>query len=269
MRPVAAVRTGRDVPLVDVNTGHREVWTGTAAPRDNEGKLRNLAEASLYFALKENHLAIIQALGFGLSELQAYFQWLLGIDLAPPGTVPRLFHFRNIPSESARQAIAGSNISGITFGSNLFSESKIPTVVAKKGGGSKTVNRTEYVIDSSARAILKTVMDAIGMNDSPILDNLDHHADPGSIRMNVSITYASRSTKDAQELMHAIAGGLDDGDFPKASIRLKGGKTIRGEELTIRDSIKLQTVSGNPVVDHALSALTTWLIDQIREGKIV
>jgi len=39
--------------------------------------------------------------------------------------------------------------------------------------------------------------------------------------------------------------------------------------LTIRDSIKLQTLNGNLVVDNTLSTLTAWLIDQISEGKIV
>jgi hypothetical protein len=69
--------------------------------------------------------------------------------------------------------------------------------------------------------------------------------------------------------MHSIAGALDDGDFPKATIKLKGGRELKGEELTIRDSVTVQTVNGNLVVDDALRAVSEWLRDAIKAGKIV
>ena len=59
------------------------------------------------------------------------------------------------------------------------------------------------------------------------------------------------------------------GDFPKAAIRLKGGRELKGEELTIRDQIKVKAVNGNLVVDHALSSISTWLVEAIKAGTIV
>jgi hypothetical protein len=130
------------------------------------------------------------------------------------------------------------------------------------------VERTEYNIDASTKGIVQALMKQIGAKDA-ILDELDRHADPGSVKVNVQISYTSRSQKDAQELMHSIAGALDDGDFPKATIKLKGGRELKGEELTIRDSVTVQTVNGNLVVDDALRAVSEWLRDAIKAGKIV
>jgi hypothetical protein len=261
---------GRDVPLVDVDTSTGSVWTGAAPPVDKNGTRRNFAESSLYFAVKENHLAVIQSMGLGLIELQTYFAWLLNIHLGnvpADGKAQRLFHFRNIPSKSAKQAIQGNEIREISVRSNLFQMSRIPVARADSGNG-KTTKRTEYKIDASTKGILKEFMHQIGAKDA-ILDDLDRHADPGSIRMKLNISYASRSEKDSQELMHTIAGALDDGDFPKATIRLRGGKELKGEELTIRDVVQVKTVNGNLVVDDALSAISEWLRDAIKTAKIV
>ena len=111
-------------------------------------------------------------------------------------------------------------------------------------------------------------MHQIGAKDA-FLNELDRHADPGSIRVEVQIKYVSRSEKDSQELMHTIAGAVDDGEFPKASRHLKGGRTLKGEELTIRDSVKVQTVNGNVVVNDALTVVSNWLRTAISEGRIV
>jgi hypothetical protein len=261
---------GRDVPLVDVDSSTGTVWSGAAPPVDSNGTRRNFAESSLYFAIKENHLAVIQSIGLGLTELQTYIAWLLNIHLgnvSPDGEPPRLFHFRNIPSKSAKEAIQGNEVREISVRSNLFHISKIP--VTKDGGrDGKTTKRMEYRIDASTKGVLKAFMQQIGAKDA-ILDDLDRHADPGSIRMNLKISYASRSEKDSQELMHTIAGALDDGDFPKASIRLSGGRELRGEELTIRDSVIVQSINGNLVVDDALRSVSEWLREAIKAGKIV
>jgi hypothetical protein len=261
----------RDVPLVDVDSTSGNVWTGAAPPVDTNGTRRNFADSSLYFALKENHLAVIQSQALSLEELQGYFTWLLGIDIGTPdaaGGRTRLFHFRNIPSQGAKAAIQGNQVRGITIGSNLFHASKIPLIIKREGKKDRTVNRTEYTIDASMKGILGALMRNLG-EDAAILDDLDRHADPGSIRMNLEISYVSHSDKQAQELMHTLAGALDDGDFPKASIRLKGGKEINGKELTIRDTIKIQSVNGNLVVDNALSSISSWLVDAIKDRKIV
>jgi hypothetical protein len=262
---------GRDVPLVDVDARTGTVWTGAAPPVDSNGTRRHFAESSLYFGLRENHLAVIQSAGLGLQELQSYFGWLLNVAVTAGGgggsLPPRPFFFRNVPSKGAKAAIQGNQVRGIAIGSSLFHESKIP-VTKEANGKKRTVNRSEYKIDASTKGILKEVMRVIGANDT-ILDDFDRHADPGSIRVNLEVTYLSRGDKEGQELMHAIAGALDDGDFPKASIRLKGGREIKGEELTIRDSVKVQTINGNIVVDDALKCVSSWLIDSIKNGIIV
>jgi hypothetical protein len=261
---------GRDIPLVDVDL-KGAVWTGAAPPVDSSGTRRNFADSSLYFAVKENHLALLQSAGLGLNDLQTFFAWILGIHLTGGdgnGLKPRLFYLRNIPSQSARAAIKGNEIRAIKIGSKLFEASRIPVKLSGSDGSSKIVKRTEYHIDANTKGILKALMKKVGANDA-ILDELDRHSDPGSIRVNLEISYTSRSEKDGQELMHSIAGALDDGDYPKASIRLKGGKVLKGEELTIRDSILVQTVNGNLVVDDALRSVCEWLREAIKSGKIV
>jgi len=180
--------------------------------------------------LKENHLAVIQSVGLGLLELQTYFAWLLNIDIGTPDTPDgrtRLFHFRNIPSKGARDAIQGHQVRAIKIGSDLFHASKIPVTIKSDGKKDRTVNRTEYKIDASTKGILGELMCRIGANDA-ILNDLDRHADPGSIRMNLEISYVSHSEKDAQELMHAIAGALDDGGLSKSSYSLKRRKRAEG-----------------------------------------
>jgi hypothetical protein len=89
---------GRDVPLVDVDVATGAIWTGAAPPVDSNGTRRNFADASLYFAIRENHLALLHSVGLGLDELQTFFAWLLNIHLTGGAgddgrTPPRYFIF--------------------------------------------------------------------------------------------------------------------------------------------------------------------------------
>ena len=106
------------------------------------------------------------------------------------------------------------------------------------------------------------------LGDNAILEDLNNCADPGSIHLGIDISYRSRGIKDAQQVMQALAATVGDRPDLEPVIRLSGKSTIKGNELTISDSINVQSPGGNLSADDAMTRLAEWLTTNIKAGKI-
>jgi len=250
---------GRKVPLVDAEPDGT-TWEGYVAPKDDKGKERKLQEQALYFAIRENHVAVIQTKELAIQELQDFLVWFIQ---SSAQLVPNwLFVLQNLPSKVAFEKLKNHPIKGIKIGKNAFSVEKVPTPESE---GKKRKRYTQVVKpDPLIMALLRKLTE----NDD-LLDDLESTTDPGSIMVEVDIRYKSRSVKSAQRVMQSIAATLGGQDGLNPEIQLDGKSKIKADELTIKDTVSVQCPDGNVSADDAMTRLSEWLIASIRSHKVL
>jgi hypothetical protein len=252
---------GRKIPLVDIQADGT-TWQDTIHPKDATGKQRKFQEQSLYFAIRENHVAVIQSISLQSDELQSFFDWLIH---SKAGLVPStLIALQNLPSKSALEKLKDHKIKGIKFGDRLFTSVKEEYVPQP---GEQAPKRKRFVqrIETSPKII--EILLGLGVGE-PILESLKANPDPGAIQVDVEISYRSRSEKEAGKILHALASTLGKQDGLETEILLDGKSSIKGEELTIRGPVVVQCPDGCVAMDDALSKLSLWLAEQIKSGKV-
>ena len=252
---------GRKIPLVDIEKDG-STWQDTIRPQDSAGKVRQFQEQSLFFAVRENHVAIIQSISLQSDELLAFFTWLL--QTKGSLVLSTLIDLQNLPAKSALEKLKDHKIKGIKFGDRLFTSVKEE---CPPEPGKSPTKRKRFVQRLEASPRIVDILIGLGIAQ-PIIDKLATNPDPGAIQVNVEISYRSRSEKEAVGVLHSLAATLGKQEGLETEIRLDGNSCIRGDELSLRGPVSVQCPEGCVAVDDALSKLSRWLADQIKAGKV-
>ena len=261
---LASFSAGRKIPLIDALDDGTS-WEDTVDPKDSKGKIRKLQDHALYFAIRKNHVAVIQTRELDTKDLNDFLVWF--IQTQAQQSIGSAIFLQNLPSQEAIQKLKDRKITGVSIGQQAFVAVKTPLTEEEKqkakGKGRAKKYRTEIQSDPRAMEFLKCLL-----GDNAILEDLNNCADPGSIHLGIDISYRSRGIKDAQQVMQALAATVGDRPDLEPVIRLSGKSTIKGNELTISDSINVQSPGGNLSADDAMTRLAEWLTTNIKAGKI-
>jgi hypothetical protein len=251
----------RLVQLIDTDE-KGGTWRGEAEPKDGEGKKRNQHECSLFFAIKENHLAIIQTQELTILNLQDFFVKFLQTDASLiPKTALELV---NIPTRSAIEKLKDAPVKSLQVGTSLFS--KVTTDLPLEGETGKT-HKTKKVHTIETNNVCTQILAAFGVKKE-IVENLAACGDPGSIKFQLKIGYASRSEKEGRNLVNGLAASFGVIEGLNTTVQLANKATIKNGELTIQDEIKIQAPGGNLSSDDAFTRLSEWLNGQIKSGNV-
>lgn len=262
---IGSYEPGRKIPLLDIQEDG-STWRDTAQPLDSAGVERKYQEHSFYFAIRENHVAVIQSVSFQVTFFRAFLTWFIQTrgNLIPDA----LIDLRNLPSKAALQKLKDHKIKGFSFSERLFSKVELPlaeedeAVTERRGRRKRVVHR----IETSSRVM--ELLKLLGVSQ-PILENIAKESDPGAIEVDVDINYRSRSEKEAIKVLHALASTLGQQEGLDTTIRLEGNGKIQGNELTICGILPVQAPDGCVSVDDALSKLSHWLNEQIKSKKVL
>jgi hypothetical protein len=252
----------KSIPLIDVEP-NGNTWEGVTLPKDKEGILRRLQEQALYFAIRENHVAISQSKELDIGDLVDFLAWFIQGEAKLH--VGALFTLTNLPSKSALEKLKDRRIKGISIGRNAFSIVKEPICSDEPKSTSKRKRyETHIETDSLAMDLLKRLL-----GDNSILDDIAKSGNPGKIRVELQISYRSRKETDAQEVMRAIAAIAGGNQDLNPEIQLEGDTKISGAEMTIKGTISVQAPSGIISADDAMARLSDWLNDAIITGRVI
>lgn len=249
----------KKIPLVDYHDDG-ETWQGLAEPVDDEGKKRNLQEHSIIFAIRENHVAMIQSRGFDAADFESFLKWLIQeqAKLLPSSVI----ELRNLPAKSALEKIKDHPIKAVKFGERAFKaiKEKIPEDERDPEHPRRKIRKT--VKESS---LVAKVMAAL---DMPLLD-FKRTQDAGNFVLEIKISYQGDSDKSGATMIRDLAQSLGGYPDAKTTIFLKGGNNkIRQGELTIAQDISVQHPYGNMAADDAFNQLSKWLIDSINSKSV-
>jgi len=255
---IAYYEPGRKIPLVDIEA-NGDTWQDTIHPTDTKGVHRKFQEQSIYFAIRENHIAMLQSVSFQSDDLEMYLQWLIQekASLLPNA----LIHLQNPPARIALEKLKDHKIKGIKIGERLFTNTR------EVDPSKSTSKRKRYIqrIETSPR--LLDILTTLGVG-KPIIEKLSENPDPGSIQVDIDISYRSRNEKDSISILTALADTLGKQEGLDTEIRLDGKSSIKGSELTVKGQINVQCPDGCIASEDALSKLSDWLIQQIKTGKM-
>jgi hypothetical protein len=248
------------IPLVDSQKDGTP-WEGKVEPKDAEGNKRKLEEHALFFAVRENHIAIVQTKELSISDLQDFLIWFIHTkaQLATGWS----FHLLNLPAQSAIEKLKDHSIRGVKIGRKPFWIEKTPVPSKKTATKRQHYTRT-LKTDPLLFGVLKKVI-----KDDALVDELMKSKDPGSIYVALEISYRSRDEKDGQEVMRAVAASFGANADLSPEIRLNGKTKIKGEELTIAGQVDIQCPDGNFSKDDAMTRIAEWLLESIKSGRVL
>lgn len=255
---VVCYEPSKKIPLM----GYQEdgsTWQGLVDPVDGDGKRRNLQEHGIVFAVRENHVALIQSRGFDAFDFDGFLKWLLR------GQAKQLsesmFELRNLPAKSAMEKIKDHPVKAVKFGERAFHTVTEP-IPENERDPEHPKRKTRKTIKESD--VVLRVMEAIGM---PIV-NFKRADEKGNFILDIKISYRGDSEKSGATMIRDLAQTLGAHEHAKTTIFLKGKSQIKQGELTISDEIDIQSPDGNMSVDDAFNQLSKWLVDSIKSKKV-
>jgi hypothetical protein len=253
---------GRKVPLVDVEDG--KTWEELVEPLDSKGKKRNMKEQTLFFAVRENHVAIIQSKDLDVTDLLDFLVDLIQTKagLAKTSAIGLV----NLPSKDAVKKMRDHKIKEVKIGASAFSTVREPIPEGESESKTKS-KRQKFRKVVKTDGVMMSVL-RILLGEQPILDDMEKTADGGSVYVELKIKYKSRTEKDAQQVMKDLAAAVGDRDDLSPEIVLDRNSKITSKELTIRSEVSVQCIDGNFSSDDAMTRLSEWLTAAIKDGTV-
>jgi len=249
---------GKRVPLVDFIG--ENTWQGVAVPKDEEGNQRNLQEHNILFAIRENHVALIQSKGFDINDFQEFLWWLLQdkAELLPSTSL----NLMNLPAKSALEKLSDKDVKSVNIGATAYSVKKEPIVEGTRLPEEKGKRLRTKIVENEIVSQILRVISGAGLVNVPTA------ALSGNVVLDVKVSYRGDSAKAGAETVRNLAqvvGGISN---INTSIKLSGGTIIRQNELTIADEIEIQHNENGVMIDDAWTQIVKWLVDSIKAKKV-
>lgn len=249
----------RKIALVDTQDDG-SFWEAKIEAKSDDGKKRSVENQTLFFAVRENHVAIIQTKALNITDLQDFLVWFIQskAGLAPDSS----FALINVPSKEALAKLQNQQIKSISVGREAFWVEKTPDPNSKPDA-----KRQRFIRTLKSDPLLVGLLKKITGNNE-LVEQLDA-TDPGSIWIGVEISYRSRSEKDAQHIMRSVAASFAGIPELAPEIGLGNKTKIKGDELTIGGSVDVQHPDGIISKDDAMTRVAEWLLGAISSRKVL
>ncbi len=253
------VLSGEDkqIPLVDHNPDGT-IWQGVIDPNDSTGKLRKLQEGNLFFAVRENHVAVIQGTGVKIPDLERFLTWF--VEGGQNAQQQFDLKLQNLPSKSARDKLKDHTIKGFKIKQRL-------RPLRNKPSAEVSNMQVQHYQHLQVSPMVIQILRCLNVPD-PIVEKVSKSTDPAAINVGVHVSYNSRSEKEGTAIMDALAD-LDQEEGSQTEILLSGNTSIKGDDLKIGGSISVQCPKGVFAPHDAMSKLATWLMNEIEKGTVV
>lgn len=237
-----------------------------AAPATEEGLRRELVEGMLFFAVTENHLAMLQTLQLRSGQLEQHLQWLLhhGRQVASDNTLRLL----DQPPPEVRERLVHQSVKEINIGGDLFDPAPAVRFGGRQGGAPAPAE--ERSITASHRAtdpLMWGLIRQLLPQDTAARLNVDDLAG-ADLEYTLRVTYKRSTTQEGQRIMDSIGSAFRHAEGVDAKVLLVGGGEFKGDELRITGTVNVDSVDGIPVADNVFEELRTWLLDKVRSGAI-
>lgn len=221
----------------------------------------------LYFAIFENHVAVIQSAALKTSAFEQHLAWLLRSKTGlVEATLP--FVLSDEPQKVTKDRIRKSHVKSISFGRPFMEEIQtqvIPTGKNVKANSSKSVST--FSPDPSILQVISNYLSGDELADL----GLESGVFDGNLEVWLEIRYPKRQRShplEAVKLMDNLSIALRNQDEESVELQLGDGSKIKGTELKISAPIEIKIKDG--LVDEAYlyDEMIAWVSKLIKDGMV-
>jgi hypothetical protein len=202
-------------------------------------------QAALFFAIKDNDVALLQSRGLNSRHFESHLQWLL-IDRTrklPDNT--RISLSDDIPDE-AREKIKQSPVRSIFLGTPL--ESSLKNSDNPDSG---------YKPDGAAADVVKAYLGDSYFNEKPISSALDD----SNLMVEVRVKFKRNTDDQGQDLLSDLSEAFRHEYSNDTVVELKNGGKITAGNLKLTTKISIEIISGRIQNESLYSEMRNWLTE--------
>lgn len=261
--------------VVDDESAEKLTVEQMSAPATDEGKRRELIDAMLFFGAAENHLVMMQSAALRSDHLEKHLQWLLHHAKVLDGT--NTFQLIDQPPKAIREKLAKAKVKELDIGGALTPAAKSFVIAPMPTQAVEGERETRVVPSVEEQSVAQDLSDG----SSGVVEALKRLLEPdqaarldfesmagANIEYVLKIRYKNSTTEEGQKMMNTLGSALRHAEGVDARIRLHGGGEIRGDELRMSGSVRIDTYNGIPSPSEVFEAIRKWLLEKLKSGDI-
>lgn len=259
---------GRYQPVISDDPTAASLKLTAIVPPLTSGIRQQYVPGTLYFAVRNNHVVIMQSSGLRASAFENHLVWLLRTKTGLM-TGTQAFVLKDEPQPATRDRIRKSHVKSVSIGRPLMEEVDVNNTndgnaLAKLGKETK-----KFQPDTSIVGLISGLF-----KDSVQFEKLglDNTLFEGNLEVWIEIRYPKHSRSQAEDsvkLLDNLGIALRDIDDNETRLQLNDGSIIKGKELRISSDVEFEIdEKGLPKQSNLFETMTGWLEEQIRNGVV-
>lgn len=247
-----APNQNKQVLALDINADELDIRQ-ISPPPSKDGLKNQFLESILYYGIRENHVALLQSVAMRARDFEAYLNWIL----REAGIIDEqnAVFLNNHAPQVTRETLERSEVKSVRIGTALTDA----TLVDASADVAKARFRPFGEGLDVLRAMIPERLKDLTWADLAASSNLE---------VFVEVTYKRQTDAPSQQALNKIASALRHVSDDDVRIELKGGTTIIGSELQVKNYINVDTYGG--IVDPAdlFGKMSDWLVQMLEDGIV-
>lgn len=241
--------------------------------KSEKAKLRKeFIDSILYFGVLYDHVVILQSSSLRARELETHLAWFLGT-CAQKLPTDSVLVLKDKPTEATIRKIQQLPVKTVKLGAPVG----IPEAPAKEHTTERQSAEPEEEITTEYQAknlkwtpkgtgvdLLSVLMGADWFDRPDFKDALDD----ANLKVSLEISYVRKTTRHGQKMLDEMAISLRHMDENDVRIELKGGGTLRGEDLKLSGPISVKTNNGLVDENDLYHQMHAWLVSKVESSEI-
>lgn len=275
---LTAFERGATQPVIDDDPSAASLRLSMLAPpaAKKGGVQQQYVPGVVYFAIHNNHVAVIQSATMRTTSLESHLSWLLKERTNQlPATVA--FALSDEAQKATREKIKRSHVKRISFGQPLMSEVEAPppSQDLTQSQASSTLPKSKQAKPPKKFRPGGPALDLLRgyFADDAAFENLglDGVFD-GNLELWIEIRYPKRKRtkpEDSAALMDTLGVSLRDVESDQVVLELEDGNTVKGQELRISSNIDIPVLANKlPDEQKLWDGMVSWLTAQVQNGVV-
>lgn len=257
-------RGGYQLVIEDRPSAARLAMTAMHPPKIN-GTQHQFVPGVLFFAVFENHVAVIQAAGLRASAFEQHLAWLIR-DQCKLMARDAGLALVDEPRKATKERIRKSHVKALSVGRPFMNEAEH----TPQDAGFKISKKQDVTKLEPDPGILTIIKEFMGEDRYSKLD-IEGAVFDGNLEVWLEIRYPKRTRvnpSDTTKLMDNLAIALRDQEENSVALELADGTTVKGEDLKISSTITVSMQDGVPDMDALYADMTDWLAGLIRNKMV-
>lgn len=249
--------------VVADDPGATSVVLAAMKPPNDDSVQQQFVPGVLFFAVFEDHVAIVQAASLRTSGLEQHLAWLLRSQ-SKLLNKDQGFVLADEPKKATRDQIRRSRVKSISIGRPFMTTMEDPSLSMP---GDKKPDVSKLRPDPGMVSVIRNFLP----EDSFASLALDETVYDGDLEVWLEIRYPAYTRsqpEDAAKLLDNLAIALRDQEEESVELELGDGSRVKGKDLKISGPITLVSGDGVPDVDAFYTDMVDWLTGLLKNGMV-